>query len=232
MVLFDYYEENEASVRIIRQLSFEDGTVFSKAEKKELYELFIRTRQLNPLWNKVFRRECVDFGEDYGPFEDIIKGNDCFQMIPILTNADRILYRNRALYHYNRCNTNSLSHTVRMKTYFSLKKLWERKRQYLDVWGIRDAVLADYAAQGWEVVIMLLTRILSSKSGEIGVYDFLDLITGDAPFSEIIRDLPFDQLSRLDRTLAQAIRRHDRKAVYLLVKARSGAVKARAALKR
>lgn len=231
MVLFDHYAVSEASTRYISQLPFEDGAVFSGPEKKELYRLFIRSAKLNPLWNKLFRRECVDFETDYGPFEDVIKGNDCFQAMPILTRADRVLYRKLALYRYNRTNANSLSHSFSLRTYNSMKKLWQRKRACLDLWEIRDSVLADYAARGWEVVLMLLTRVLACDAAEIDFDAFFDRITSEEPFSEIIHRLPADKLSRYDRRLAALTKQHRQKAVRRLLTLQNTAVKARAFLR-
>lgn len=231
MILFDHHAVRDGAADYISQLPFEDGAVFSGAEKKELYQLVIRSARLNPLWNKVFRRCCVDFETDYTPFADIIKGNDCFQTIPIVSNADRILYRKHALYRYNRDNEGSLSHTFRLQTYTSMKKLWERKRAYLDLWEIRDSVLADYATRGWEVVIMLLSGILNSNQAEIDYETFFDLITKEVPFSEIIHDLPINKLAPLDRAAARAIRNHSKAASKALLATKAKARRVVSAIK-
>lgn len=231
MILFDHYAVKDHATVYISQLPYDDGSLFSGDRKKEIYNLLIETSRVNNLCTKAFKRQIVDLDADYTSYKDASWGEDCIQIMPILTNAQRILYRKKGLYHYNQTNSGSLTHIFQMKTFYSLRKLWARKREHIDVWGIRESAFSNYCDQGWRVVLKLLAGALESRDSEMKFDDFFNLIVQDTVFSEIIDHPPTNRLHWYDRITANAVRERRQGRVRELLTARDAMIRVRTLLK-
>lgn len=151
MILFDYYRMTSTEQVIMHQLPFSDGTVFDENNKMKLYELIVSGSRANQLWNKVFKKELIDFDADYTKYY-VKKGTDIVQTLPLITNAKRILYSQAPVYCYNTINQNSLSHAFKDYTFTSLKAVWERKKDFIIKWGAWEDLKEKYYQRGtWTV---------------------------------------------------------------------------------
>ena len=118
---------------------FEDMEIFEGSRKEKIYRYLIRKNGLNPLWNKVFRRELVDWDEDYTALTHVTNGTDYFQSIPIVCHAKRICFLNRSLYFYRtEQNAESIVHKFRDTIYISGKTNFLRLRDYAAQWEFTD----------------------------------------------------------------------------------------------
>ncbi len=216
MVLFDYYVNEVCSENIFHLLPYEDGYIFEGEQKKELYKRLIGENGLNPLWNKVFKRDCVDFEADYSVYEDVRKANDCLQMLPIITNAKKVKYVREPFYIYNSNNVNSLSHQFHDYTYFSLKKVWMRKKEFLHLWGYWDALKNNYYSFAIKAAIGLLRNYAYSDRTKQEYYQFFDTITNDGVFSEAFQSGENHELSQMDKLAFITIGRKRKRFSYFL----------------
>ena len=124
MVMFDYYYASKENKAIVHQLPFEDNVSFSGDRKGLVYRELVNGYNLNSLWSKIFKRECIDFMSDYSEYRNINKANDLLQLLPIITNAKSILYRRIPLYTYYFNVSGNLTHVFQDSTYISLSRVW------------------------------------------------------------------------------------------------------------
>lgn len=83
---------------------FPDESIFTNDNKNLIWETVIASNKLNNIWAKVVKRDLIDFETDYSPFKDK-KGEDLLQSLPLLYNANKILYLDKTLYNYRLSST-------------------------------------------------------------------------------------------------------------------------------
>lgn len=137
MILFDYVEFNIGKCEKKHQLN---AASESPVKKETLYEGLVTGTSFNMLWSKIFRRSCVDFGEDYSRFENVRLADDKLQMLPIATRAENIIYLRESLYYYDHRNTGSLTHSFGKYTASSVLTVMEKVDEFIDIWGMRDSL--------------------------------------------------------------------------------------------
>ena len=111
---FRYYSDEKTTERKATLATNE--TVFTKDNKKELYEALISTTFITSLWTKAIKTEIVKKDPtNYSLYYDKNMAEDWFRSIHLLTAADKIVYINEPLYNY-RTNENSISRSFRPET--------------------------------------------------------------------------------------------------------------------
>jgi len=136
MLMFDNFKVIGTKTREIHRIDANDGEAFSGDKKSILYRQMICTDNINDLWNKVFRRSCID-DADYSKFKDIRMANDKIQLLPILTNANIILYFRKPLYLYRVLST-SLCHDFKDYKVDSVFTVYSEVDRYIDIWQMRE----------------------------------------------------------------------------------------------
>ena len=135
---FRYYSDGKASERKATLASTE--AVFTKENKKELYEALISTTFITSLWTKALKTEILkNDPTDYTLFYDRNMAEDWFRSIHLLTAAQKIVYINKQLYNY-RTNEESISRSFRPETIEKKNTLYvyDRFMEYLPKWGMDD----------------------------------------------------------------------------------------------
>lgn len=133
---FRYYSDNKTTERKATLATNE--TVFTKDNKKELYEALISTTFITALWIKALKTEILKKDPtDYSLYYDKNMAEDWFRSIHLLTTAEKIVYMNESLYNY-RTNDTSISRSFRPET-ISKKNIlyvYDRFLEYLPKWDM------------------------------------------------------------------------------------------------
>ena len=131
LIVFPYVTDSGSEHR----LPYRNRTVFQKEELKEIYKILLSDSFLNPLWNKVFSRDLIDWGNEKEYDLPLTNGTDLFQSIPIITNAKKIVYIDVPLYQYTMCNNDtSIIHKFKPTIYSSMKTNYLRLCEYSRKW--------------------------------------------------------------------------------------------------
>lgn len=137
MVIFNATKDLTKRKRLYKY-PFEDNTIYENEKLSTIYQVLLSGTQLNTLWNKVFSRSIVDWNEDYTHVEDIIKGTDFYQVLPLISNAKRVLYLDRIYYYYNIQNGGGISHKFNPKLYKTTCIQHERLVKFSQGWILDD----------------------------------------------------------------------------------------------
>lgn len=116
-------------------LPFENEEIFTGDLKKKLYDVICSSSIFNNLCNKVVKREIVDADFEYDKYKFIKNGEDLLQLLPIVTNAKKIIYLKKAMYYY-RSNPNSITRTFQKDHYKSIKTINLMLIKYLSMWYV------------------------------------------------------------------------------------------------
>lgn len=92
------------------QFEYQDGQIFENEDRFSLYRLAIEGDSMNPLWNKIFSRKLIDWNGEYPTDYKMSNATDRYQMLPILFNAQRIVYWDKVEYYYRKENDGSIVH--------------------------------------------------------------------------------------------------------------------------
>ncbi len=216
MILFDMFFKLCGQMFGKNQLPYDDNTVFTGDNKHLLYVKLVEGT-INNLWNKVFRRSTVDFEKDYTPFYDVRNGEDCLQVLPILTAAKKILYMKKALYIYEIGNPDSVTHTFSEKMYTSLLKVWKEQRTYVILWGLWEEYSRLYYTKCANSACRLLSfYVLSELIADRDIQAFFDKVLSDDVFGESIR-LCKTTLSQKNYMLIKALKKGNIKSACRII---------------
>lgn len=83
---------------------FKDKAVFTLENKEELFRVILNGSELNTLCSKAVRADIID-SADYSKHINVRQGEDLLQSLPLLYNAKRIVYIDKAMYNYRRLPT-------------------------------------------------------------------------------------------------------------------------------
>ena len=101
LVIFKYKKVSEKGIYIADADSyFKDKIVFTEENKEQLFKEIISTYNLNNLVCKAIKRNIIDVDMNYSMFREIRNGEDLLQSLPLLFNAKKIMYIDKAIYNY------------------------------------------------------------------------------------------------------------------------------------
>lgn len=167
LVIYDYMQGTEDPDVIKKIVLFDkpDGHVFGSLDKHELYNKYLVGRDLNAMWIKAMSRDIVDIEVDYYQWQrEICRGEDMFQLPPILTAAKRIGYIHQPLVYY-RWTPGSISNKPKFGFYDAYKSIFMRQDEYIPKWRISEEIIKQNAIKRIGTIIgVIANNFRRSKS--------------------------------------------------------------------
>jgi glycosyltransferase involved in cell wall biosynthesis len=127
------------------EIPFPDMSVFEGEAKKLIYKERIRDHWLNSLCTMAVKRSIVDISADYTPWL-VKRGEDKIMMLPLITNARKIVYINAPLYYYRK-GTQSATSSMSSADYDSFMTGYQRTMHYIAIWGMEKELTGLYSAR-------------------------------------------------------------------------------------
>lgn len=90
--------------------------------------------EITSIWNKAYRRSCIDIDVDYRSYAGLTQAEDLFQILPIFGAASSLSFIPDTLYYYRR-NPHSLTSRFSPNMLQDLPRVAERLRAYATAWG-------------------------------------------------------------------------------------------------
>lgn len=127
---------------------YKNGEVFEGDRISEIYRLFVNTKKFQHLWNKVFSRTLVDFEQPDNSFGYRMLRDGVYQIVPLISRANRIVYLDKVLYYYRTDNEESVSHSFSIDFYFSMVDLHKRILECSKQWKYKNVNTDEYVKAG------------------------------------------------------------------------------------
>ena len=129
---FDDYGEQSKS-----RLNLSNESVYQSEEKQLIYRQRLLTDDVNSMCMKAIKREILDMDSDYSQCGIRNMCEDAIQVLPIFTNASRIVYLNKPLYYYRK-GQDSITAARTYDNWLALKTCFLITEDYLDIWNVSD----------------------------------------------------------------------------------------------
>ena len=139
VVIFNNYSffEEDGSIEP-NKVVFPDEAEFSGEQKERIYRELIASDRLNNICMKAIRTKLLQADDtDYAFYADNPHGEDLLQSLYPLTHAQKIVYRDKMLYRYNR----HASSMTRVADFRQLERMFDERielqlRRYMSLWGM------------------------------------------------------------------------------------------------
>lgn len=191
LVIYNYLLEKETRDKDKEIILFDlpDGYIFEGEEKQVLYKKLLVGSGFNAIWIKAAKRKIVDVDVDYSVWKDSLyksQGEDLFQSMPILDNAQKIGYVNSTLYFY-RWNGGSISRNCHLEFYYAYRTIFERELEYFKKWSFTNEQISEKKLSSFNNVISILIHCYNNYEDKKKCFDFFDCVSED-PFFYILTD--------------------------------------------
>lgn len=133
MYNFEYVDDNGEVSK--SRLNIEDESVYDEENKIDIYSHKLLTDDINNMWSKAIKREILDIDKDYSNCGIRNMCEDAIQVLPIFTNANKIVYLTSELYRYRK-GQSSITAVTTYNNWMAIFTCFLETEKYLDVWGV------------------------------------------------------------------------------------------------
>lgn len=191
---FRYYSNGRTTER--KSTLASEEKVFTKDNKKELYEALISTTFITSLWTKAIKTEILKKDPtDYRLFYDKNMAEDWFRSIHLITSAQKIIYINIPLYNY-RTNEESISRSFRPETIEkkNILYVYDRFIEYLPKWNMdteeyHQKLNARWLNETMYIFSKYYENVMASEKKSVLKYDWSLMLPSE---SQINTDNPYE----------------------------------------
>ncbi len=166
MILFHYAYFNESGNIISAKPVFPSDEIFDLNKKEIVLEKRLTGTNLNSMCLKAIRRDIIDFTIDYHNCGIRNLCDDAVEVLPLLTNAKRIVSTNQVLYYYRKGHES----TTASRTYsnwLETKSCFLLTEEYLDKWNVTDELQQKFYTYNVEVLSNFLRWAFKQPEGQI-----------------------------------------------------------------
>lgn len=133
---FEMIDENDMPFEKKKPV-FGKGTEPIALDKESILRYMLTKTDINTIWIKCANRNIVDLDTDYTRYGRLMMGEDVLQSIPLIENAEHIIYISDCLYRY-RFNRNGMSRKIAKSYIFDFLNV---RRRFYDM--RRKGLLSD-----------------------------------------------------------------------------------------
>lgn len=137
LVIFNATDNIETG-HLICNIPFGDGEVFEGRKLRDIYDEFLKTKNLHHIWMMIFNRELFDWNYIYSEDFRMLRDGPSL-ILPIISSAKKVLYLKATYYYWRIQNQNSASkHYDVVNFYKSIKCLHKRVIEYSKLWKYKS----------------------------------------------------------------------------------------------
>ncbi|MBQ2971204.1 MAG: glycosyltransferase family 2 protein [Ruminococcus sp.] len=151
MVMYNFQYFNDEGEVSQSRLKIEDESVYTGIVKQEIYKHRLLTDDINSLCMKALKREIVDIDADYHNCGISNMSEDAVQVLPLFTNAERIVYLSAPLYYYRKGHGNMTSART-YKSWLASKTCYLITEKYLDIWNVSQELRQEFYTHNLEIL--------------------------------------------------------------------------------
>lgn len=160
MVMYNFQYVDDNGKKSQSRLRIENESVYVGDEKQSIYAPRLLSDDINNMWSKALKREVVDIDADYSDCGIRNMCEDAIQVLPLFTNANKIVYLNTPLYNYRK-GQSSITSNGSYENWISIKTSFLITENYLDVWTVSDEIRHKFYTRNVEVLSNFLRWVVT-----------------------------------------------------------------------
>lgn len=135
MVMYNYQYFTNADEITPSKINIPNESVFNVDKKEQVYTYRLLSNDINSMCMKALKREIVDIDADYNDCEIRNMCEDAYQVLPLFTNSNKIVYLSTPLYYYRK-GQDSITASRSFNDWMASKICFLQTERYLDIWNI------------------------------------------------------------------------------------------------
>lgn len=177
MFNFEYFFEN--GTRAPSRLTIADGTVYSGCDKQHIYRQRLLSVDVNMMWMRAIKREILDMDTDYSTSGICNMCEDALQVLPLYTNAKKIVYLDNPLYCYRK-GSDSITGQQTIANWNASRICFSETEKYLGIWKVSEETAGRFYTKHLEYLANYVRWLFSAEPEML-----------PASVSEMLADLSF-----------------------------------------
>lgn len=163
MYNFEYFDSN--GIHRPSRLKLQDGTVFEGESKQKIYEMRLLSVDVNMMWMRAIKRDLLDFDTDYASCGIRNMCEDAVQVLPLYTNAQKIIYINKPLYYYRK-GADSITASRSFSYWQAIRASFCCTQQILPSWKVQAKIESKFYTQHLETLCNYLRWLFFAEAQE------------------------------------------------------------------
>lgn len=151
MVMYNFSYTNDLGEVSKSRLSIPDRSVYSGEQKQFIYSQRLLSDNINNMCSKAIKRGIVDIDADYSGCGIRNMCEDAIQVLPLFTNAKKIVYLDDPLYYYRK-GQDSITANRSYENWLSSRNCFLITEKYLDIWNVSDELKKIFYTHNIEVL--------------------------------------------------------------------------------
>lgn len=176
--------DNIKTSHLLCDIPFFDGEIFEKERLAYIYDEYLSTKNLHHIWMMVFSRELFDWGFEYKESFKMLRDGPSL-VLPIISNAKKILYIKDILYYWRIQNQTSASKHYDIENfYISIRYLHKKVLDYSKTWKYKSDITEKLIRKSYIVDICIAAiKVRSiSKNSSKSRKEYLQMLSSDEMF--------------------------------------------------
>lgn len=187
MVMYNYEYLDLGGVITKSRLNIKDKTIFNHINKSNLYEQKLTSVDINSMCIRTIKRDILDIDTDYRQCGIRNMCEDAVQVMPLYTNAKRIVYIDEPLYMYRK-GQESITANVSVENWMATYKCAQLTEVYLKEWNVSANIKAKYYTRQIEKTCDFIRWFLNSANEDLNksFNEIVRLIKNDSFFKTCV----------------------------------------------
>lgn len=166
MVMYNFEYITDEGVKAKSRLGFPNESVYQEENKLYIYEQKLLTNNINTMWSKAIKREILDIDCDYSQSGIRSICEDEIQVLPLFTNAQKIVYLDSPLYFYRK-GQDSITAVCTYENWRASLICFLKTEEYLVKWKVPDELRKRFYTHSAETLSNFLQWVFFSKESEL-----------------------------------------------------------------
>ena len=166
MVMYNYQYFTNADEITPSKINIPNESVFNVDKKEQVYTYRLLSNDINSMCMKALKREIVDVDADYNDCEIRNMCEDAYQVLPLFTNSNKIVYLSTPLYYYRK-GQDSITASRSFNDWMASKICFLQTERYLDIWNIPRNVRQKFYTKYTEILTNFLRWLFSQDENSL-----------------------------------------------------------------
>ena len=187
MVMYNFQYFNDSGELSKSRLDIENKSVYAGEQKQNIYKYRLLTDDVNSLCCKALKREIVDIDADYSNCGIRNMCEDAVQVLPLFTNANKIVYLSAPLYYYRK-GQSAITHSRTYSSWMATKICFLITEEYLDSWDVSKELRQKFYTYNCEVLSNFVRWVFKQKQIEETPESIINSISKSNGFERCINN--------------------------------------------